>query len=157
LVLKESFEPYAVTEQILTEEPSEKILSGNIKQPKQDKFAHKTVKDIFLNPQGKNSPQDRAKIKSIIKFLEKHNKSITYDYNSWYRVALAVANTFTHDIGEEYFLRLCRLDGTKHDEIQSKNLLRYCYENYRGEILFKTLVYLAGEAGYNIEGGTEGG
>ncbi|MCX5844622.1 MAG: hypothetical protein NT022_12915, partial [Deltaproteobacteria bacterium] len=119
--------------------------------------AFKTERNILLNPQGKNAAQDRATIRSITKFLTKHKKSITHSYPNWYRVAFAIANTFTHDIGEEYFLRLCRLDGIKHDEIQSKNLLRYCYETSKNEISFKTVVYLAREEGFKVLGGSEGG
>jgi hypothetical protein len=63
-------------------------------------------------------------------------------------VAFAVANTFTHDVGERYFLRLCRLDGTNHDEVGSKKLLRYCYLNSRGKITFRTIIRFAILNGY---------
>ncbi len=157
LVLKTCFEPFPIKRLISTEEPSEERSKEAIEKPKQAKFIHKTSRNVLLNPEGKNSPRDRATIKSITKFLNKRNKSMTYDYDNWYRVAFAIANTFTHDIGEEYFLRLCRLDGTKHNEIQSENLLRYCYENSKKEITFKTLVYLAKNAGYKTVGGSEDG
>jgi len=154
LVLKEFSKPFLVEKPTLTGEQSER---GPKDRPEQElKTVHRTPKSTFLNPLGKNSPHDRAAIRSIIKFLKKRNKSITYSYPNWYRVAFAIANTFTFDIGEEYYLRLCRLDGAGHDEIQSKNLLRYCYENSKGEITFNTIVFLAKKEGYKITGGSEG-
>jgi len=155
IVLKGSCKPFPVKELILTGDSKKGKKDEVIKQPKKKIFEQKINKNILLNPKGKNSPSDRSKIQSIIKYLTKRNISITNDYNSWYRVALAISNTFTHDIGEKYFLRLCRLDGAKHDELQSKNLLLYCYEHSKKEIFFKTIVYLAKQAGYR-EGGAEG-
>lgn len=153
LVLKEFSKPFPVEKPTLTAKQSERVTKD---RPEQElKAVHKTPKSIFLNPQGKNSPRDRAVIQSIIKFLKKRNKSITYNYPNWYRVAFAIANSFTFDIGEEYYLGLCRLDGAKHDEIQSQNLLRYCYENTKGEITFNTIVYLAKKEGYKAMGGSE--
>ena len=116
----------------------------------------KVPKNRFLNPKGKNLPQNRNTMKSITKYLSKRHLSITPDYEKWYRVAYAVANTFTFDIGEKYYLTLCRLDGALHDEEQSKYLLYYSYENSKGEITFSTIVYLAKQLGYKDKGGTEG-
>jgi hypothetical protein len=116
----------------------------------------RTIKSRFLNPTGRNSPLDRKLMQSIIKYLTKRNLSITYNYEKWYRVAYAISNTFTYDIGEMYYLKLCRLDGNKHDEEQSKYLLYYSYENSKGEINFSTIVYLAKKQGYKEKGGTEG-
>lgn len=116
-------------------------------------------KQLLLSPNGKNLSYHRNQINSIIKFLTKRNLSITETYDDWLRVALVIANSFTHDIGEKYFLSLCQLDGLKHNEIESKNLLIYCYENSRGELKFKTLLYLAQQKGYKNKkekrGGTE--
>lgn len=153
LVLKEFSKPFPVEKPTLTAKQFQRVAK---ERPEQElKTVHKKPKSIFLNPQGKNSPHDRATIQSIIKFLKKRDKSITYNYQNWYRVAFAIANSFTFDIGQEYYLRLCRLDGTKHDEIQSQNLLRYCYENSKGEITFNTIVYLAKKEGYKDTGGSE--
>lgn len=104
--------------------------------------------DCLLNPKGKNSQRDRVKIQSIIKFLTKSKKSITFDYDNWYRVGYAIAGTFTHDIGEGYYLRLCKLDGFKYNETDSKNMLKYCYANSRAEIHFNTIIHLAELQGY---------
>lgn len=151
LIIKETCPPFEIIATSIT--------------PKQTKITHKKknqtrllapIKQEFLDPKGKNSPSDRKTIQSIIKYLSKRNLSITYNYENWYRVGYAIANTFTHDIGLKYYLSLCRLDGPKHDEDQSKNLLYYCYSNTKGEISFKTIYFLAQEKGYKNKGGSEG-
>ena len=153
LVLKESSKPFPVEKPSSAAEQSQRVAR---QRPEQKlKTVHEAAESTFLNPQGKNSPYDRAAIQSIIKFLKKHDKSITYNYQNWYRVAFAIEDSFTFDIGEGYYLRLCRLDGARHDEIQSKNLLRYCYENSKGEITFNTIMFLAKKEGYKDTGGSE--
>jgi hypothetical protein len=117
-------------------------------------------KNSLFNPSGKNNPRDRKTIQSIIAYLTKRKISITSSYEEWFRVGYAIANTFTHEIGEKYFLKLCRLDGSMHDEIESKNILLYCYENSKGDISFSTIVYYAKNKGFLLKtngGSTEGG
>jgi hypothetical protein len=154
LVLKEDFKPFLVGKAtVISEQTGDATGGKSITRPQ---IPGKQVRNVFLNPQGKNSPYDRATTQSIIKFLRKRDKSITSTYDNWYRVAFAISNSFTFDIGGKYYLQLCRLDGPKHDELQSKNLLRYCYENSKGKITFDTIVYLAKEQGYKVMGGSEG-
>lgn len=117
------------------------------KRPKKAR-EERTVPSSFNNPRDRNRPSDRLAISSIIKYLSKKSLSITFTYENWYRVAYAIANTFTYNIGEKYYLKLCRLDGSRHDEEQSKYILRYSYENSKGEITFRTIYYLARELGY---------
>ncbi len=108
-----------------------------------------TISHGILNrSQGKNAARDRAAIKSIIKFLEKRDRSITASYDQWVRVAFAIANTFTYNIGAECFLRLCRLDGNDHDEEGSRLLLESCYLGSRGELSLGTIWHYAQEFGY---------
>jgi len=105
-------------------------------------------KDALFNAKGKNLPKSRLAIKSIIKFLHKRNLSITEGYDNWYRVAFAISNSFTYDIGEGYFLKLCQQDKEKYNEIECKNLLINCYETTNAEIKFSTIFYYAQELGY---------
>lgn len=123
-------------------------------EPKKEviKTQYISSKDMLNNPKGKNNQRDRKTLLNIIKFLKKKNISITSSYEDWYRVAYAIANSFTHDIGEKYFLNLCELDGANHYEIQSKNMLLYCYQNSKGNIKFKTIVFLATNKGFKIRG-----
>ena len=109
-----------------------------------------SYKQKLYDPRERNDPQNRAKIQSVFKYLRKRNLSITDSFDQWYRVAYAIANTFTYDIGEEYFLRLCRLDGPKHDELKSNNLLIYCYENSKEKITFGTILHYAKDVGYKL-------
>ncbi len=106
----------------------------------------------YYKTEGRNNSKDRDNIKKLIKYLSKKRKSITSTYNNWYRVALAISNTFTYDLGKEYFLTLCRLDGIDHNEDKSIHLLEYCYRNRKSkEINFATILYLAKEQGFIIK------
>lgn len=97
---------------------------------------------------GKNRPEARRRMASIIKFLTKRQLSITESYDQWVRVGMAIANTFSHNIGEGYFIRLCQLDGDRHDPEASKQLLVSCYFGTRGNISFGTIVHFAQKMGY---------
>jgi hypothetical protein len=157
LILKDTYDNFHI-DKILDDTLSKKIKPE--KNTTNQITRNISWKNAFNNPSGKNSSKDRKTIQSIIKYLSKRNISITGDYDSWFRVALAIANSFTYNIGEKYFLRLCRLDGGKHDEIASKNLLIDCYKNSKGDISFSTIVYFAQSKGYGLKtngGSTEGG
>lgn len=108
----------------------------------------------LFNPTNRNNHKDKFRINSIIKYLSKREKSITYDYTHWYRVAFAIASTFTFDLGERYFLELCRLDGNRHNEEESKHILQYCYLRNRHEITLGTIVKYTQELGYKKLGGS---
>lgn len=153
IVIKDSINPFRIDNVLLNHgKDSSKPKIAKINNPKK-----KLDRNLLYNPAGKNKPNDRQTISSIIRFLSKRNLSITNDYESWFRVAFAISNTFTHDIGESYFLKLCRLDGNKHDEQQSINMLQYCYLNSRGDITFSTIVYYSKLKGFKQMGSSEGG
>lgn len=105
-------------------------------------------KDALYNPANRNKPSDRYTIGSIIRFLENKKLSITYTYAEWYKVAMAIASTFTHEVGEKYFLKLSSFDKTKYDEVNCKNFLVSCYQSMTGEVTFRTIVYFANKKGY---------
>lgn len=137
---------------------SHSVRKSSIKKEKATRKVNR--KDALLNANGKNLPQNRLNIKSIIKYLTKRNLSITESYEKWYRVAFAIANSFTYDIGEGYFLKLCKQDKEKYNEIECKNLLINCYETTNDEIKFSTIFHYAQELGYkpknNKGNGSEG-
>ncbi|MFZ1633903.1 MAG: BT4734/BF3469 family protein, partial [Chitinophagales bacterium] len=110
------------------------------------KFA--SNKDALFNPFNKNNPGDRYTIGAIIKFLGTKQLSITNSYDEWFKVAMAIANTFTYDVGVKYFLKLSSLDSNKYNEIESKNFLVNCYETRNGSIKFNTIIFLANKKGY---------
>lgn len=99
---------------------------------------------------GRNQQKDRNVVSSIVKYVEKCKISITPNYNDWFCVAMAIVTVFNYDVGERYYLRLCRLDGPKHDENASKSMLQYCYEHSNFDITLGTLVYLAQRKGYKF-------
>ena len=99
---------------------------------------------------GRNQQKDRDTVSSIVKYLEKRKTSITPNYNDWFCVAMAIVTAFNYDVGEKYYMRLCRLDGPKHDEKASLSMLQYCYEHSNFEITLGTLVYFAQRKGYKF-------
>jgi len=112
----------------------------------------KIDKILFFATEGKNSKKDRDTIDKLIKYLKVRKLSITVTYDDWYRVALAIANTFTYDLGKKYFLYLCQLDGINHDEYKSISLLEYCYRNRKiNGINFATILYMAEQHGFVLK------
>lgn len=144
-VIKEEAVSFEIseTEILATSEPKEKTERVNP--------IHKSDRDALYNPKDRNRSLDRKTIQAIIKFLNKKGKSITSSYADWYRVSLAIANAFTHEIGEKYFLKLSVMDKEKFNETNCKNMLLNSYEIQTGKIKFNTIVYLANEQGYKTK------
>ena len=114
-----------------------KLNSSTLSDSKLDKV-------LFYSTENRNRQNDRESIVKIIKYFKKCEISITKTYENWYKVGLAIANTFTYDLGKTYFLDLCRLDGANHDEYKSIWLLEYCYRNRKpNTVNFATILYLA--------------
>jgi len=135
LVIKEQIDDFLINNRDIH-------ISVSINNKEKDK-----LKSSFFNmkehlyPVGRNKQSKRIRIQQIIKFLKKRNLSITDTYEKWYRVAYAISSTFTYDLGEKYYLQLCRLDGSKHDEEESKAMLQYCYVNTKSIISFGTIQF----------------
>ena len=89
--------------------------------------AHLILRKNANATEGLNTTKDTKIIRDIINFLQKKDVSITEDYDSWVKVALGISYTFSYDVGEKYFLKICSFDKEKHSEEQSISLLRYCY------------------------------
>ena len=115
---------------------------------KSEKVKFASNKDALFNPLNRNKPSDRYTIAAIIKYLGKKGYSITSSYEEWYKVAMAIANSFTYEIGEKYFIKLSSFDKTKFNEVNCKNFLLNCYESRNGTVKFSTIVYFANEKGY---------
>ena len=144
LTLKTEVNPFKITEaDFLSEmEVREKATKLNL--------THSGERDILYNPKDKNNPSDRNTMQAIVKYLEKREISITYSYVEWYKVAMAIANSFTFDVGERYFQRLSSFDKNKYDTTNCTNFLINCYESRTGAIKFSTIVFLAVEKGFTI-------
>jgi hypothetical protein len=105
---------------------------------------HKASSSFFTEKEhlfslGRNRAEHRYKIQRITLFLKKRNLSITNSYEKWYKIAYAISNTFTYDLGKKYYLRLCRLDAASHDEEKSIKMLQYCYMNSKKVLPFDTI------------------
>ena len=126
------------------------FLSAPLKKEKSEKVKviHKSSKEALYSPKGKNEPNDRKTMNSILNYLVKRKLSITNSYEEWYKVAFAIANTFTFDVGLKYFLQLSSIDTEKFNAANCENLMRNCYETNRGEIGFNKIKSIAIEKGY---------
>lgn len=144
IVIKADVIPFEISESDLLLLP----VSEHKEKTKTLKHIYYGNQDALYNPMDRNSPGDRYIMSAIIKCLEKKKLSITHSYEEWYKVAMAIANTFTYDVGEKYFLKLSAFDKDKYNEINCKNFLINCYESRRGAVKFSSIVYLANGKGY---------
>jgi len=145
IVLKTSFRSYEINE----------IEIQEILDTKNHKLETKTLNssnnNILFNPIGKNNQYQKQTILKIISYLKKKSLSITYDYDDWFRVAFAIANTFTFDIGLKYFNELSKLDTTKFNEYECENFLKNCYEYSKGKIQFGLIINLSKNKGFKYK------
>lgn len=132
---------------------------------KKNEFSNETVSDskktivrnfssnqnALYNSNDRNSPYDRRLMSNVIRFLNNKNLSITDSYENWCKVAMAIANTFTFDIGKKYFIKLSKRDSHKFDETNCANFLSNCYENRKGGVIFASIIYLANQKGYKTK------
>ncbi len=147
LVLKEQFIPFSID--------TEELIEQLTRLPKQSR-KHGVVnydESLVCHIERPSSATNRRKIKSIIKYLEKRNLSITNSYSNWYLVGQTIANTFSYSIGKEYYLRFCRLDGKKHSEKQSIGKLVECYQKPKNPVnnnymTLGTIFFYARQQGY---------
>jgi len=118
------------------------------KESKKIKIYNTTKKNALYNPNGKNRNIDKRTIKDIITYLTKRRIVITGEYEHRYRIAYAIANTFTFEIGLKFYLDLCRIETLKYNEQKEKLLLEYCYENNTGWTKFNYIEEIAMEYGF---------
>jgi hypothetical protein len=108
-------------------------------------------RDALFNPLNRNNQYDRKLTSDIIRHLTNKNLSITNSYSEWCKVAMAIANTFTYEIGLNYFTKLSKLDGVKYNETHCINFLNNCYETKNGSVNFASIIHLANEKGYKTK------
>jgi hypothetical protein len=115
-----------------------------------------TVSEVKLTVEKKLIEDDKStiekSIRSLIKYLQDENKSITSTYDSWYKAAIAIQNVFPNAKGKKLFLEISRLDGNKHDEEKSIEKWNYCLKkenNGDSELTIRTLFFMAKNIGYN--------
>ncbi|HAO05537.1 MAG TPA: hypothetical protein DCQ50_00860, partial [Chryseobacterium sp.] len=144
LVLKTNFSNFEIIENDIIV-----VGKSHIKKNVKQKFASNL--DALYNPLDKNNPFDRKIMTDIIRHLKNKNLSITYSYEEWCKVAMAISNTFTYEIGLNYFLKLSSLDRDKYNVESCTNFLINCYETRKGNVNFSSVVYLANQKGYSTK------
>ncbi len=127
------------------------VFSSKAPTKKEIKLNFSSNLDALYNPIGKNSKFDRKIMTDIIRHLKNKRQSITYNYEEWCKVAMAIANTFTYEIGLNYFLQLSSLDSDKFNDVTSTNFLTNCYETRKGNVNFSSIIYLANQKGYKTK------
>lgn len=127
-----------------------------VKKTKKNRKNGKNIEvqeDCVKNIQQKKNNRNRHVIKSICRYLCKRNLSITSTYFEWFKIGQSLANIFSYSLGKKYYLRLCRLDGPKHDENASIKKLVECYSQRRGDnehkYGLKTIKMAAQEKGWH--------
>jgi hypothetical protein len=144
VILKSSFKKFTIENEdiiVATKKENGKLL--NIK--------FSSDKDALYNPLGKNSQLNRKIMTDIIRNLTNKKLSITNSYSEWCKVAMAISNTFTYEIGLRYFLKLSNLDTKKYNEIECTNFLNNCYETRKRNVNFSSIIYLANQKGYQTK------
>ena len=155
LFLNENSEIYKITRsQIPRDMPERKKDSGAKKATSTSEKViqiKKYERYKLFDTYGKNTRVSREQMAKVIKFLSKNVLSITFSYENWIKVSYAIANSFSFDLGEKYFITLCRLDREKHSEYKSKELLRYSYINKRDKgVRFGSIIFLAKKVGFKV-------
>ncbi|MFV8375938.1 BT4734/BF3469 family protein [Flavobacterium sp. GSP11] len=129
-----------------------KVSSGQEKEKELQQPPIISLNKSAFATEGLNKMVDRKQLKKIINYLTNKNLSITDNFSDWVKIAVIIANSFSYDVGENYFLSLCRLDGDAHNEMRSKELLKYCYNkrnlNHSNQISFASLIYIASQKGF---------
>lgn len=126
----------------------DKEINSSAKELKKLKVYNTSKKNALYNPSGKNKNIAKRDIKNILNFLTKKKIVITGEYEVRYKIAYAIANTFTYDIGLGFFLGLCKIEELKYNEQREKSLLEYCYENNTGWTKFSYIQELVKKTGY---------
>lgn len=122
----------------------------------------KVTKEVSINPfveqelsvperqLNANQTAQKKVLRQIYHFLRKRSLSITGSYEEWIKVAFAISNTFSYEVGRRYFMELCRLDGGKHNEEESEKLILNCYRKGVNLSSFNSVLYLAQSKGYEF-------
>lgn len=145
IVNKENFQEFLIEESDFEQNSTNNTLR------KKEIRSFSNIKDALYNSIDKNNPYDRKLMSNIIRYLKNKNFSITTTYEDWCKVGMAIASSFTFDIGKNYFIKLSMRDKEKFNEENCINFLSNCYENRRNEVSFSSIVYLANQKGFKTK------
>ncbi|SIT08952.1 BT4734/BF3469 family protein [Chryseobacterium gambrini] len=145
IIIKEEFNFFEISENDIS------FKAENIKTKDSIGIKYVSNRDALFNPKDRNNPYERMLMSNIIKYLSRKKLSITNSYEDWSKVSMALANSFTYDIGLKYFLKLSQLDQEKYNEINATNFLLNAYENQKGLINFSSIIFLANQKNYKTK------
>ena len=131
LVLKDNFDNFQIEENDLKEN---NLVSTKLNA--KTKVYDKSKNNALYNPDKRNNGIDKKEVKEIINYLTKNKIIITADYETRYKIAYSLSNTFTFELGKLFFLELCQIEKDNYNESKELKLLEYCYENNSGFLKF---------------------
>jgi hypothetical protein len=143
IIVKENIQEFKVENSNIPIETKKKGNNSTIK--------FSSNKDALHNSLNRNDQYDRRLMSNIIRYLNNKNQTITETYENWCKVAMAIANSFTFDVGKNYFIKISKRDSNKFNEINCVNFLTNCYENRKGEVSFASVVFLANNIGFKTK------
>lgn len=143
LIIKEKINNF-----MIEEDPQADYIK-NSRSKQEDDFPPQSLEKVkYLNDTNRNNSLYRQEVISILRFLKRNKTSITNSYDDWYRVAMAIANTFDMEEGLKIFRSFSELDKEKYNSINCDIFLRKCYKTSKNKISFNTIKYLASKKGY---------
>ena len=150
LIVKEEVDDFYVEYEnvdiILTSKQSRKAI-GSIKIPTRAYKRCDWNKLIGQKWEFENYEQNKQTLYSIYRKMKRKNISITSTFEDWVKVAYAIANSMHPTVGKEMFMKMCELDGVKHDPEGSEQLIYDAYCTNRGNVHFSTIIYMATQKG----------
>lgn len=96
-----------------------------------------------------NVDNNRNTINSILRFLERKNRSITSSYFDWCKVAFTLSNLFSFEVGRRYFHRFSALDFALYNQNNCDDFFEEIYRNTKKTHTIFTIIKLAQDKGYN--------
>lgn len=149
LIVKERADDFVIEYKNVAElasKPSRKV-SGTIRIPNRTYKRCDWNKLIGQKWQMEEYEQNKQTLYSIYRKMKRKNISITTTFEEWVKVAYAIANSMHPVVGKDMFMKMCELDGVRHDPDGSEQLLYDAYCNNRGNVHFSTIIYMAKQKG----------
>lgn len=131
LVFKDYFDDFQIEKSDLKEN---KLVLNKLNS--KIKVFDKTKNNALYNPANRNRGIDKREMMDIINYLTKGKIVITGEYDTRYKIAYSISNTFTYELGKIFFLQLCKIEKDNYNEAKEIRLLEYCYEKNSGFMKF---------------------
>lgn len=145
LVIKNEFSAFYVHEEDVEETKGKR--TATIKAVPSDSWKDICGKATGYVANGYN----RSLVTLILKKLTKKKISITDTWENWVKVAYSIASSIHPVKGRDLFIKLCRLDGERHDEQKSEKLIWDAYSQNKGRCSINTIIYLARQKGIMLD------